>query len=151
MTLQMTRWMVSLGLAAACGGGDPSLSVDELSSDACPSTCRAGEAAADAPHGGVVPGEGCQFKLVDTDMWDTSVELIDAMRTCDGTGVTSDVVAPVLRVGSFVDAGEGILEGTEIKVIRLAPLGDPIEIGLRGYHLSSRKSEAEQIEITPFR
>jgi ferrous iron transport protein A len=45
----------------------------------------------------------------------------------------------------------GILEGTEIEVIRLAPLGDPIEIGLRGYHLSIRKSEAEQIEIAPSR
>ena len=45
----------------------------------------------------------------------------------------------------------GILEGTEIEVIRLAPLGDPIEIELRGYHLSIRKSEAEQIEIAPRR
>lgn len=45
----------------------------------------------------------------------------------------------------------GILEGTEIEVIRLAPLGDPIEIKLRGYHLSIRKSEAEQIEIVPRR
>ena len=45
----------------------------------------------------------------------------------------------------------GILEGTEIEVVRLAPLGDPIEIELRGYHLSIRKSEAEQIEIAPRR
>ena len=45
----------------------------------------------------------------------------------------------------------GILEGTEIEVIRLAPLGDPIEIALRGYHLSIRKSEAERIEIAPHR
>ncbi len=41
----------------------------------------------------------------------------------------------------------GILEGTEIEVVRLAPLGDPIEIKLRGYHLSIRRDEAEQIEI----
>ena len=41
----------------------------------------------------------------------------------------------------------GILEGTEVQVVRLAPLGDPIEIKLRGYHLSIRKSEAEQIEV----
>jgi Fe2+ transport system protein FeoA len=45
----------------------------------------------------------------------------------------------------------GILEGTEIEVVRLAPLGDPIEIELRGYHLSIRRSEAEQIEIAPLR
>jgi len=105
--------MVSLGLAAACGGRDPSLLNDELSTDACPSTCRADESAADTPHGGGVPGRACQFRLVDTDMWDRSAELIDAMRTCDGTGTTSDVVAPVLRVGSFVDAEAGILESTE--------------------------------------
>ena len=41
----------------------------------------------------------------------------------------------------------GILEGTEVQVVRLAPFGDPIEIKLRGYHLSIRKSEAERIEI----
>lgn len=52
--------------------------------------------------------------------------------------------APPLRLLEM-----GILEGTEIEVVRLAPLGDPIEIKLRGYHLSIRRSEAEQIEITP--
>ena len=41
----------------------------------------------------------------------------------------------------------GVMEGTEIEVVRLAPLGDPIQIKLRGYHLSLRKQEAEQIEI----
>jgi Fe2+ transport system protein FeoA len=43
----------------------------------------------------------------------------------------------------------GVLEGTEIEVVRLAPLGDPIQVKLRGYHLSLRKQEAEQIEIEP--
>ena len=42
-----------------------------------------------------------------------------------------------------------MLQGTEIEVVKLAPLGDPIEIQLRGYHLSLRKQEAEQIEIGP--
>lgn len=41
----------------------------------------------------------------------------------------------------------GVMEGTEIEVVKLAPLGDPIEVKLRGYHLSLRKQEAEQIEI----
>jgi Fe2+ transport system protein FeoA len=45
----------------------------------------------------------------------------------------------------------GILEGTEIEVVRFAPLWDPIEIELRGYHLSIRRSEADQIEIAPCR
>ena len=43
----------------------------------------------------------------------------------------------------------GVMQGTEIEVVRLAPLGDPIEIKLRGYRLSLRKQEAEQIEIAP--
>ncbi len=43
----------------------------------------------------------------------------------------------------------GVLQGTEIEVVRLAPFGDPIEVELRGYRLSLRKQEAEQIEVQP--
>lgn len=41
----------------------------------------------------------------------------------------------------------GVTPGTPIKVIKVAPLGDPIEINIRGYELSLRKDEASQIEI----
>ena len=41
----------------------------------------------------------------------------------------------------------GITKGVEIKVRKVAPLGDPIEINVRGYELSLRKSEAENIEV----
>ena len=41
----------------------------------------------------------------------------------------------------------GLLPGTRVKMIRWAPLGDPLEIKVRGYHLSLRKHEAEQIEV----
>lgn len=41
----------------------------------------------------------------------------------------------------------GLTMETEIKVIKLAPLGDPIEIQVRGYTLSLRKDEAEQIFV----
>jgi len=41
----------------------------------------------------------------------------------------------------------GLTCGTPIEVIRHAPLGDPVEIRIRGYLLSLRKSEAEHIEI----
>ena len=41
----------------------------------------------------------------------------------------------------------GISKGTEIYVRKLAPLGDPIEITVRGYELSLRKADAEMIEI----
>ena len=45
----------------------------------------------------------------------------------------------------------GLLPGTRVTLVRTAPLGDPLEIKLRGYHLSLRKSEAEHvvIEATP--
>lgn len=41
----------------------------------------------------------------------------------------------------------GITKGTKILVRKVAPLGDPIEITVRGYQLSLRKSEAENIEV----
>ncbi|MBO7447855.1 ferrous iron transport protein A [bacterium] len=41
----------------------------------------------------------------------------------------------------------GILKGTEITVVKIAPIGDPIEVNLRGYDLSIRKSEAANIEV----
>lgn len=41
----------------------------------------------------------------------------------------------------------GITKGVEIHIRKVAPLGDPIEINLRGYELSLRKADAEMIEI----
>ncbi|MBP5322058.1 MAG: ferrous iron transport protein A [Kiritimatiellae bacterium] len=41
----------------------------------------------------------------------------------------------------------GLVKGTEVKVRKVAPIGDPIEITVRGYELSIRKSEAELIEV----
>ncbi|MBQ8825403.1 MAG: ferrous iron transport protein A [Ruminococcus sp.] len=41
----------------------------------------------------------------------------------------------------------GITRGTEIYVIKTAPLGDPLEISVRGYELSLRKADAEMIEV----
>ena len=41
----------------------------------------------------------------------------------------------------------GITRGVEIFVRKVAPLGDPIEINVRGYELSLRKADAEMIEI----
>lgn len=41
----------------------------------------------------------------------------------------------------------GLLPGTVIEVIRFAPMGDPIDLKIRGYHLSIRKEEAKGILI----
>ena len=41
----------------------------------------------------------------------------------------------------------GITRGTEIYVRKVAPLGDPVEVTVRGYELSLRKADAEMVEI----
>ena len=41
----------------------------------------------------------------------------------------------------------GITKGTEVFVRKVAPLGDPIELKVRGYELSIRKADAELIEV----
>lgn len=41
----------------------------------------------------------------------------------------------------------GVLPGTPLQVVRYAPLGDPVEIAVRGYHLSLRRAEAAQIVV----
>ena len=41
----------------------------------------------------------------------------------------------------------GITKGVEIKVVKVAPLGDPMEITVRGYQLSVRKADAEMVEV----
>ena len=41
----------------------------------------------------------------------------------------------------------GITRGTEIYIRKVAPLGDPIEVTVRGYELSLRKADADMIEI----
>ena len=43
----------------------------------------------------------------------------------------------------------GLLIGTKVELVRFAPLGDPVEIKVRGYNLTLRKSEAEQILVRP--
>ncbi len=41
----------------------------------------------------------------------------------------------------------GITPGVEVKVVKMAPLGDPVEIRIRGYELSLRREEAARIEV----
>ena len=59
------------------------------------------------------------------------------------------------RVGSILGADElsvrllemGLTPGVEVAVVGTAPLGDPLELELRGYRLSVRRSEAARVEI----
>ena len=41
----------------------------------------------------------------------------------------------------------GITKGVEVYVRKLVPLGDPVEVNVRGYELSIRKADAEMIEV----
>ena len=44
----------------------------------------------------------------------------------------------------------GLIPGTEFRIVGFAPLGDPIEIELRGYRLSLRRSEGGRVEVQQF-
>ena len=41
----------------------------------------------------------------------------------------------------------GLVKGTEVEVVKVAPAGDPIELAVRGYSLSIRKDEAAMVEV----
>ncbi|MCH7755978.1 ferrous iron transport protein A [candidate division KSB1 bacterium] len=41
----------------------------------------------------------------------------------------------------------GLTPGTRVKLVKFAPLGDPMELNVRGYHLSVRRSEAKHVLI----
>ncbi len=41
----------------------------------------------------------------------------------------------------------GLTKGTQVQVVKVAPLGDPIELTVRGYELTLRKADAQLIEV----
>ena len=62
--------------------------------------------------------------------------------------------ATILSVGGngalrqhFLDMG--LIQGTEVTIVKYAPMGDPVEIRIHGYELTIRLKDAGQIEITP--
>ncbi len=59
----------------------------------------------------------------------------------------SGVVASIGGVGNIRRRvlEMGVTPGTKVDVVKVAPLGDPVEVVLRGYNLSLRKEEAEAI------
>jgi ferrous iron transport protein A len=59
--------------------------------------------------------------------------------------VVSEIRVPPEKRGRLMEMG--VLVGTPVELIRFAPLGDPVEIKVRGYHLTLRKHEAEQIWV----
>ena len=62
-------------------------------------------------------------------------------------GTVSEIKVPAEHRGRLLEMG--LLVGTPVELVRFAPLGDPVEIKVRGYHLTLRKHEAEQIWVQP--
>ena len=55
------------------------------------------------------------------------------------TDLAADVPPRVLEMG--------VLPGTVVEVVRFAPLGDPMDVRVRGYHLSLRRAEAASVRV----
>lgn len=72
------------------------------------------------------------------------------MRTLDKLRVKeSGVVSNLAGEGAIHQRllEMGVCDGAEVEVLRFAPLGDPMEIYVRGFHLTLRKSEAALVEL----
>lgn len=76
---------------------------------------------------------------------------LSAMKLSELAVGSSAVVREFPKTGAaFIRLREmGLLAGTRLTMVRTAPLGDPLEIKLRGYHLTLRKSEAEHVLVDP--
>jgi ferrous iron transport protein A len=63
------------------------------------------------------------------------------------SGTVTEIKVPPENRGRLLEMG--LLVGTPIQLVRFAPLGDPLEIKVRGYHLTLRRREAELIWVQP--
>ena len=65
------------------------------------------------------------------------------------TGETAEIVGYTLGNAAYRAKllALGLTHGTGVKVMNVAPLGDPFEIAVRGYHLSLRREEANVIKV----
>lgn len=64
-------------------------------------------------------------------------------------GAVAEIRIPPEHRGRILEMG--LLVGTPVELVRFAPMGDPIEIKVRGYHLTLRRHEADQIWVRPNR
>jgi ferrous iron transport protein A len=61
------------------------------------------------------------------------------------SAIVTEIKIPVETRSRLMEMG--LLVGSPVELVRFAPLGDPVEIKVRGYHLTLRKHEAEQIWV----
>lgn len=64
-----------------------------------------------------------------------------------GAAKVTEINVPPQGRGRLLEMG--LLVGTPVQLVRFAPLGDPVEIKVRGYHLTLRRADAEQIFVEP--
>ena len=72
------------------------------------------------------------------------------MRTLDQLKPGDSAIVGVLTGSGAVHQRlleMGVIEGADVEVVRMAPLGDPMEIIVQGYHLSLRKAEASLVSL----
>ena len=62
-----------------------------------------------------------------------------------GDATVAEIRVPAEQRGRILEMG--LLVGTKVQLVRFAPMGDPVEIKLRGYHLTLRRNEADQIQV----
>ncbi len=74
----------------------------------------------------------------------TAVMTLDTLTI--GSKAIISKIAPTLNNRSRY-ASMGLIRNSEVEVVRIAPLGDPIIIKVKGYELSLRKEEASHMEI----
>ncbi len=61
------------------------------------------------------------------------------------SGVIDDILAPRSLARRLLEMG--LTGGTRLELIRLAPLGDPLEVSVRGYRLTLRRDEAQAVRL----
>jgi len=98
--------------------------------------------------------EGCKVAAMPASQSETQGE----DETMNGTlaDVAPGEKARIVRVGQAAAANKRLVEmglsrGSTVTVVRVAPLGDPVEIEVRGYKLSLRKAEATAVEVEKIR
>jgi ferrous iron transport protein A len=64
-----------------------------------------------------------------------------------GSGIVQAIDGDAPMVRRLMDLG--LVPGTPVRYVRTAPLGDPLELVVRGMHLSLRRSEAARVRVEP--
>ncbi len=83
-------------------------------------------------------------KRTGNDLSEEQETTLDTLKPGEKARITKVRVKGVAR-RKLMDMG--MVAGTEIELVRNAPLGDPMDYNIKGYHLSIRKEEAKQIFI----